>query len=105
MCSHCPTLPYLLEAVISAQCAHRIWALKEMSDQMKYHTGLTLYSQVIIHFVIVMNCCYLDIMQFCCVNTSVIHLSYDKSLSKQKGVGKERAISTWTIKCQISNKT
>lgn len=27
MCSHCPTLPYLLVAVISAQCAHRIWAL------------------------------------------------------------------------------
>jgi len=27
MCSHCPTLPYLLEAVISAQCDHRIWAL------------------------------------------------------------------------------
>lgn len=31
----------------------------------------------------------MDIMQFCCVNTSVIHLSYDKSLSELKGVGKE----------------
>lgn len=80
--------------------------LKQMSNQMKYHAGLTLHTRVIIHItgLWLMNRWYMDIMQICC-NTSVIHLSNDESVWTERGWQGTCANSTLTIKCQVWNRT